>query len=46
MYEMKTAQLIEETASSNLQQVGVELELPAMESYGNDVVFRHKLVLT
>lgn len=41
----QTAQLIEETASSNLQQVGVELELPAMESYGNDVVFRHKLVL-
>ncbi len=41
----QTAQLIEETAASNLQQVGVELQLPAMESYGSDIKLRHQLVL-
>lgn len=41
----ETAQLIEETAASNLRQVNVELEFPAMESYGSDIKIRHQLVL-
>lgn len=41
----QTARMAEDTAQVALQQVGVSLEFPAMESYGGDVKIRHQLVL-
>lgn len=41
----QTAQILEDAARTSLASVNVDLEFPAMESYGNDVIIRHQLVL-
>lgn len=40
-----TAQMAEDSAAAALAPLGVELEFPSMESFGNDVTMRHKYVL-
>ena len=41
----QTAQLLEDTARNVLNSVGVDMEIAAMESYGNDITIRHQLVM-
>lgn len=44
-YTEQTAQILEDASKAALGQVGVDLQFPAMESYGNDLEIRHKMVM-